>query len=170
MPGKIWPFRVHLPLNGHLSGIWSWQPWYKRSHRERNLRKCRYTWHSTGMGWPFPMLNILIYFSNKIYRSNFIKQHSETLMVWNYQNADCSLKKKFIVSFITIFGILSFPTDAEFRQTSIAPTPRNPIFEVGGPIFWSGVLLHFSRKNFFRQVYPVWRSLLPPPDPHQKAT
>ena len=31
-----------------------------------------------------------IYFPNKIYGSNFIKQHSETVMVWNYQNADCS--------------------------------------------------------------------------------
>jgi len=33
---------------------------------------------------------IQIYFSNKIYRSNFITQHSETVVVWNYQNADCS--------------------------------------------------------------------------------
>ena len=37
---------------------------------------------------------ILIYFSNKIYRSSFIKQHSKTVMVCNYQNADCSLRKK----------------------------------------------------------------------------
>ena len=29
-------------------------------------------------------------------------------MVWNYQNADCSLRKNFIASFITIFGTLSF--------------------------------------------------------------
>ena len=53
---------------------------------------------------------ILIYFSNKIYGNNFIKQHSETVMVWNYQNADCSLRKKIIVSFFfIIFGTLSFP-------------------------------------------------------------
>ena len=31
--------------------------------------------------------------SHKIYGNNFIKQHSETVMVRNYQNADCSLKK-----------------------------------------------------------------------------
>jgi len=37
---------------------------------------------------------ILVYCSNKMYRSNFIKQHSETVVVWNYQNADCSLRKK----------------------------------------------------------------------------
>jgi len=37
---------------------------------------------------------ILVCFSNEIYGSNFIKQHSETVMVWNYQNADCSLRKK----------------------------------------------------------------------------
>jgi len=36
----------------------------------------------------------LIHFSNKIYGSNFIKQHSEAVMVWNYQNADCSFRKK----------------------------------------------------------------------------
>jgi len=49
---------------------------------------------------------LLIYFSNKTYGSkisNFIKQHSETVMVWNYQNADC-IEKKFIVSIILIFG------------------------------------------------------------------
>jgi len=38
---------------------------------------------------------MLIYFSNKIYGSNFIKQHSETIMVSKYQNADYSLRKKF---------------------------------------------------------------------------
>ena len=36
-------------------------------------------------------------------------QHSETVMVWNYQNADCSFKNTFIVSFTMIFGTLSFP-------------------------------------------------------------
>ena len=45
---------------------------------------------------------ILICFSNTIYRSNFIKQHLETVMDWNYQNADCSLREKFTVSFIII--------------------------------------------------------------------
>jgi len=52
---------------------------------------------------------ILIHFSNKIYGSNFTKQHSETVMVCNYQNADCSLRKKIIASFIIIFGTLSLP-------------------------------------------------------------
>jgi len=44
---------------------------------------------------------ILIFFSNKIYRSNFIKQHSETVMAWNYQNADCSLRNEIIVRYDT---------------------------------------------------------------------
>jgi len=39
---------------------------------------------------------ILIYFSSKIYGSNFIKQNSETVMVWNYQNADCGLRKRIL--------------------------------------------------------------------------
>jgi len=54
---------------------------------------------------------ISIYFSskNKVNGSNFIKQHSETVMVLNYRNADCTLKDKFLVPFIIIFGTLSFP-------------------------------------------------------------
>jgi len=38
-----------------------------------------------------------------------IEQHSETVMVRNYQNADCSLKNKFTALFIIISGTLSFP-------------------------------------------------------------
>ena len=33
---------------------------------------------------------------NKIYWSSFIKHHSETVMVWNYQNTVCNLRKKFL--------------------------------------------------------------------------
>ena len=52
----------------------------------------RYNWHSAvSLGWPFPMLKCN-FFSDKIYGSGFIKQHSETVMVWNYQNADCIKK------------------------------------------------------------------------------
>ena len=52
----------------------------------------RYTWHSaSSLGWPFPMRKY--YYICQI--SNFIKQHSETVMLWNYQNADCSLRKNF---------------------------------------------------------------------------
>ena len=39
--------------------------------------------------------SFLLYLSNKIYGSNYIKQHSETVTVWNYQNADCSLRNTF---------------------------------------------------------------------------
>ena len=67
---------------------------------------CRYNWHSAGsLGWPFP-----VHFSTKIYGSNFIKQHPETVTVWNYrQNGDCSLRNENFVSFVIIFGTLSFP-------------------------------------------------------------
>ena len=51
-------------------------------------------------------LNIL----NKIHGSNFFKQHSETVTVWNYRNADCQFKEnKFIVLFVVNFDTLSFP-------------------------------------------------------------
>ena len=54
------------------------------------------------LGLAISKAKILVYFSKKIYGSNFFfKQHSETVTVWNSQNADCSLKNKFIVSFIT---------------------------------------------------------------------
>jgi len=43
------------------------------------------------------IFNAKIYLSNKIYGNNFIKQHSETVMVWNYQNSHCSLRKKYCV-------------------------------------------------------------------------
>ena len=39
---------------------------------------------------------IFIYFSNKIYRSDFVEQHTETVMVWNNGNADCCLRKKIL--------------------------------------------------------------------------
>jgi len=55
---------------------------------------CRYNWHSAGfLGWPFPMLIGDYIFQTKIYGSNFIKQHSEIVMVQNCQNADCSFTK-----------------------------------------------------------------------------
>ena len=67
----------------------------KSRYREQNLR--RYNWHIAGsLGWPYTAKILgLIYVSNKIYGSNFIKQHSETVIVWNCQNADCSSRKKF---------------------------------------------------------------------------
>jgi len=67
------------------------------------LAQCRFS------GLAISGAEILIYFSNKIHAINFIKQHPETVVVWNYQNADSSFRKDFIVSFIMIFGSLSFP-------------------------------------------------------------
>jgi len=40
----------------------------------------RYSWHSAS-GWPIPMLIYAYIFSNKIYGSNFVKQHSKTAAV-----------------------------------------------------------------------------------------
>ena len=69
------------------------------------LAQCRFP------GLAISNAKISIYFSNKIYGSNFIKQHVETVMVWNYQHAHCSLRRNFIASFIIIFGTLSFPVN-----------------------------------------------------------
>jgi len=75
------------------------------------LAQCRFP------GLAIYTAKIIVYFSNKIYGSDFIKQHSETVMVWNYQNADCSFRKKIIVPFIIIFGRLSLLIWTELTST-----------------------------------------------------
>ena len=96
-----------------------------RLKTENIKQKCANT--AGSMVWLFPMLKYKYIFSNKICRSNFIKQHSKTAMVWNQQNANCRLKNKFIVSFIVIFGMLSFPmlfsTEGLVRCARVFPLP-----------------------------------------------
>jgi len=85
--------------------------WLQISGTNRAVHVDSYnSWHSAGsLGWSFPMLKYKsIFFSDKIYLNNFIKQLSETVMAWNCQNDDCSFKNKFIVLFIIIFGTLSY--------------------------------------------------------------
>ena len=88
---------------------------------------CRCNWHSAGsFGWSFPVLNYEYMIRlTKICRSNFVKQHLETLMVWNYQYADCCLENNFIVSCIIVFGTLSYPMvfRAEATHRKLWPTP-----------------------------------------------
>ena len=82
--------------------------------------------------FPGPAIsNAKIYISNKIYESNFIKQHSDTVTVWNYQNADYSLKKnKFTVHlllFLAHFCSLErfadlFGTSLEWVDVTQPPT------------------------------------------------
>ena len=63
-------------------------------------------------------------------RKQFVEQHPETVMVWNYRNADCSLTKNFITSFIIIFRTLSFPiaiTRMSYRHLLI----EGALFAVG---------------------------------------
>ena len=58
----------------------------------QGTKVCRYNWHIAGsLGWPFSNYE---YIFRQLYESCFIKQHSGTVMVWNYQNADCCLRKK----------------------------------------------------------------------------
>jgi len=58
-------------------------------------RKCADTVGTVPVPWAdhFQCWNFNI-FSNKKHGNNFIKQHSETRMVWNYRNADWSLRQK----------------------------------------------------------------------------
>jgi len=57
-------------------------------------RKCADTIGTLPVPRGLAISNAKIYFSNKMYGSNFIKQHSESVPVRSYQNADCSLRKK----------------------------------------------------------------------------
>jgi len=56
---------------------------------------CRYDWQCWFPGLAISNDKVQTHFSNKMYGSNFIKQHLETVTVLNYQNNDCSLRKKF---------------------------------------------------------------------------
>ena len=68
---------------------------YLCTHRER---KCADTIGTVLVPYRLATSNakILIYSSNKICGSYFIEQHSETVMFWNHQNADCRLKNESI--------------------------------------------------------------------------
>jgi len=63
------------------------------------LAQCRFP----GLIISNAIANILIYFSNKIYESNFIKQHSESIVVLNYQTAFCILSKEIYCVICFIF-------------------------------------------------------------------
>ena len=78
----------------------------------------------------------------KIYGSDFIKQQSETVMVWNYQDADCSLKNKFIVSFTRpiIFGTLSYPIVRRGLNLKVKVTGQGQ----WGQIFSAVLFIHIS--------------------------
>jgi len=84
------------------------------------LAQCRLT------GLAIFKAKILIYFSNKMYGNNRIKQHSQTVAVWHYENADCSLRKKNIVSFIVICGTLNVPSiDGVTTSSPVYVVPVN---------------------------------------------
>jgi len=84
---------------------------------------CWYGWHNAGsLGWPFPTLNYKYIFQIKYTKA--ILSNSARKLLWFEitKNADCSLKSKFIVLFIIIFGTLSFPmwTDDTVRTSNSA--------------------------------------------------
>ena len=88
---------------------------------QQGTKVCRYNWHSAGSpGWPLSVLKYKYLFSNKTYGSNFIKQHSETVMVRNYQNADCSFNSVIYYNFRHTF--VPYTTVRSKRM------PRNVLF------------------------------------------
>jgi len=77
--GRWDKFRKGVPgVKGIAYACLSWRR--PQFYREQLL--CRYNWHSAVfLGWPFPVLKYKCICANKKYGSNFIKQHSETVMV-----------------------------------------------------------------------------------------
>jgi len=69
------------------------------------LAQCRF------YGLAVSNAKMLRYFQVKIYGSNFIKQHSETVTVRNYESADCRFKKKYCVNY------------SNFRHTLVSYSP-----------------------------------------------
>jgi len=109
-------FNCHHSEHRMTSRPWPWfvpHPWRTAARASRAVcsqwmhreRKCADTIGTVPVPWAGHFqCQISIYFSNKIHGSIFIKQHSETVMVWNYQNADCSLRKKFYCVIYYNFG------------------------------------------------------------------
>ena len=71
---------------------------------------CRYNWHSAGsLGWPFPVLKYKYIFQIK-YTEAILSNSTRKLIWFEITKMLIAVKRnKFIVSFIIIFGILSFP-------------------------------------------------------------
>jgi len=74
------------------------------------------------MCWSFPMLNYkYMHFSTNKIQEAILSNSTETVMVRNYQNADCALENEFTVLFVVIFGTLSFPISANNIAVRVAP-------------------------------------------------
>jgi len=74
------------------------------------MKVCRYNWHSAGsLGWSFPMIKYKYIF--QIRYTVAILSNSTRKMLWFEitKMLIAGLKNKLIVSFIMIFGTLSFP-------------------------------------------------------------
>ena len=123
--------------------------------------------------FPGPAIsNAKIYISNKIYESNFIKQHSDTVTVWNYQNADYSLKKinslcicyYFWRTFVPWKGLPTFSAHrwSELMLRSHQPTPNCLISaHVGAPFCMLGNELSSSSCKQWEWIFfNTWQKLV----------
>jgi len=84
------------------------------TYRERKSADTIGTVQGRFPGLAISNAKILIYLSNKIYGSNLSnstwKLNKITIMAWNYQKADCSLRKKYILChFCNFWHLFSFP-------------------------------------------------------------
>ena len=89
-PLHKWPLLKSVPDPNHTGRIWLvftraiGDGMFTVAMRSNRERKCADTIGTMPVpGLAFSSAKILIYFSNKIHGSNFIKQHSETVTVRN---------------------------------------------------------------------------------------
>ena len=125
---KIYPVLFKYNTTGRFKDVSVWSLTYKHSLFNRchcskhfslltNKMAAETSWHSaSSLLWPFPMLKYKYIF--KIKYTEAILSNS-TVMVWNYQDADWSSRKKIIVSFNIIFGTLSFVVDMELNYKNV---------------------------------------------------
>ena len=123
---------------------------------------CRYNWHSAGsLCWPFSisMLKYKCIFANKIYGSNFIKQHLETGMIWKYQKSKmliavskknyCVIYYNFRHTFVSYWrvSVASFPFLNSLLHTLV--TSSSAIDSALLPSITLS-LFHFFKPTFFK--------------------
>jgi len=80
---------------------------------------CRYSWHSAGsLGWPFPLLKYKCIFQVK-YTEAILSNSTRKLLWFEISKMTIAvLQIKLIVSFIIIFGTLSFPIGVVLERAS----------------------------------------------------
>ena len=94
-----WEIPSHISLPPHYRHSIAFSPSLISTSPPSIFQPSRYC-SPSGSRWTISIA--ILYFSSKTYGSNFTKQHSETVMVWNYQNGHycviyCNFRHTFVL-------------------------------------------------------------------------